>query len=43
MMQEEAEYKDEYGVFPKLNQKPILFGNSTKFVNGLIKKNFESI
>jgi hypothetical protein len=35
----EAEYKDEYGGFPKLNQKADFYlGNSTKFVNGLIKK-----
>jgi len=35
----EAEYKDEYGGFPKLNQKADFYlGNSAKFVNGLIKK-----
>jgi hypothetical protein len=35
----EAEYKDEFGCFPKLNQKASFYlENSIKFVNGLIKK-----
>jgi hypothetical protein len=35
----EAEYKDEFGSFPKLNQKASFYlENSIKFVNGLIKK-----
>ena len=35
----EAEYRDEFGRFPKLNQKASFYlENSIKFVNGLIKK-----
>lgn len=35
----EAKYKDEFGEFPKLNQKADFYlENSIKFVNGLIKK-----
>jgi hypothetical protein len=35
----EAKYKDEFGSFPKLNEKANFYlENSIKFVNGLIKK-----